>query len=144
MKNERIDKVIYFIMDRTHRKGRQYSMQQMAAAGFDVTLDQWVVVLKVHENPGISQKEVADSTYKDAATLTRIIDLLEKKAYLQRLRSPKDRRKFALHLTESGEQLVKELRPLIHEIRQKGTEGINEEDLETAKRVLHQIFENFD
>lgn len=144
MKNERLDNVIYFIMDRTYRKGRQYSMQRMAAAGFDVTIDQWVVVLQVHENPGISQKEVAVRTFKDAATLTRIIDLLEKKDYLQRLRNPNDRRKFELHLTGSGEQLVKELRPLVHEIREIGTAGIDEKDLAIAKRVLGQMFDNFD
>jgi DNA-binding MarR family transcriptional regulator len=144
LKNDRIDNVIYFIMDRTYRKSRQYSMQRIAAAGFDVTLDQWVVVLKVSENPGISQKEVADSTFKDAATLTRIIDLLEKKGYIERLRSPHDRRKFELHLTEEGHRLVTELRPLVHEIREIGTEGIKKEDLETAKRVLNQMFSNFD
>jgi DNA-binding MarR family transcriptional regulator len=140
----RLEQVIYFIIDRTLRKSRQYSMKQLNKHGFDVTLDQWVVVLQIHENPGISQKEVATSTYKDAATLTRILDLLVKKGYVERRPNPADRRKFELHLTEAGQGLVKELRPVVHDIRRTGVAGLSQDDLETAKHVLNTIFQNFD
>ncbi|MEM6272470.1 MAG: MarR family transcriptional regulator, partial [Bacteroidota bacterium] len=122
--SERLENIIYFIIDRTLRKSRQYSVQQLHAHGFDVTLDQWVVIRTVFENPGISQKEVADLTYKDAATLTRILDLIGKKGYVERRPNPNDRRKFELHLTTAGNELVEQVMPLIFGIRSRGVQGI--------------------
>ncbi len=140
--NERLENVIYFLIDRTIRKSRLYSIRRINEGGFDVTLEQWVVVKKVHENPGINQRELATSLFKDAPTLTRMLDLIGKKGYVERRRSVEDRRAFSIHLTEKGEQLVAELGPIVIDIRRSGLEGVSEDDLEAAKRVLEAIYSN--
>lgn len=48
----------------------------------------------------MSQKELSKLTEKDQATLTRIIDLLEKKKLIQRRINEQDRRSFILHVTD--------------------------------------------
>ena len=142
--NQRLEEVIYFLIDRTIRKSRLYSQHRINEGGFDVTLEQWVVIKKVHETPGINQRELAGSLYKDAPTLTRMLDLIVKKGYLERRRSEQDRRAFAIYLTVKGQQLVKELGPIVYDIRSKGLEGVDAEDLEATKRVLGQIYNNHD
>ena len=133
-----------FLLDRTARKVKQYAQQQFKQAGFDVTVDQWLVLKNLAENPQLSQTELANLVFKDHPTLTRIIDLLHKKGYVLRVQHPQDRRSFQLHLTEAGVEKVAELRPKVLEIREKAWENLTEDDFLEFKRVLNTIFQNLD
>lgn len=144
MQEQRLEQVIYFLLDRTIRKARQYSHHYLQKNGHDTTLEQWVVLKSLDENPGISQKEIGTRTFKDAPTVTRILDLLAKKGLVERRPNPNDRRKFEIHLTEAGQELVVELTRCVIEIRETGIRGIDHADLEAAKRVLDRIFDNFE
>ncbi|MFT7364419.1 MAG: DNA-binding MarR family transcriptional regulator, partial [Algoriphagus sp.] len=108
-----------FLLDRTARKVKQYAQQQFKSGDFDVTVDQWLVLKNLSENGHLSQTELANLVFKDHPTLTRILDLLCKKGYVERVPHPMDRRSFQLHLTETGVAKVKALRPQILEIREK-------------------------
>lgn len=141
---ERLEDVIYFLMDRTMRRSRQFTHRIFNEEGFNVSLDQWIVIKCVSENPGISQGEIAGMTYKDAPTLTRMIDLMVTKGLMERRVDPKDRRRYAIYLTDEGLETVKVVGPKVIEIRAAGLEGVSLEDLEVAKRVINQIFENVD
>jgi DNA-binding MarR family transcriptional regulator len=133
-----------FLLDRTARKVKQYAQQQFKQAGFDVTVDQWLVLKNLAENPQLSQTELANLVFKDHPTLTRIIDLLHKKGHVLRVQHPQDRRSFQLHLTEAGVEKVAELRPKVLEIREKAWENLTEVDFLEFKRVLNTIYKNLD
>ena len=133
-----------FLLDRTARKVKQYAQQQFKTGDFDVTVDQWLVLKNLSENELLSQTELANLVFKDHPTLTRIIDILCKKGYVERIPHPQDRRSFQLHLTESGVAKVKELRPKILEIREKAWENLTESDFEEFKRILNTIYQNLD
>jgi len=133
-----------FLLDRTARKVKQYAQQQFKQAGFDVTVDQWLVLKNLAENPQMSQTELANLVFKDHPTLTRIIDLLYKKGLVLRVQHPQDRRSFQLHLTEAGVEKVAELRPKVLEIREKAWENLTEVDFLEFKRVLNTIYKNLD
>lgn len=133
-----------FLLDRTARKVKQYAQQQFKSGEFDVTVDQWLVLKNLSENELLSQTELASLVFKDNPTLTRIIDLLSKKGYVERVTNPQDRRSFQLHLTESGLLKVNELRPKILEIREKAWENLNTKDFEEFKRILNTIYQNLD
>ena len=133
-----------FLLDRTARKVKQYAQQQFKSGEFDVTVDQWLVLKNLSENELLSQTELANLVFKDNPTLTRIIDLLSKKGYVERVTNPLDRRSFQLHLTESGLMKVNALRPKILEIREKAWENLNEQDFEEFKRILNKIYQNLD
>ena len=133
-----------FLLDRTARKVKQYAQQQFKQAGFDVTVDQWLVLKNLAENPQLSQTELANLVFKDHPTLTRIIDLLHKKGHVLRVQHPQDRRSFQLHLTEAGIEKVAELRPKVLEIREKAWENLTEVDFLEFKRVLNTIYKNLD
>lgn len=140
--NPRLEDVIYFLIDKTMRMSRIYSQQKMNSLGFDVTIEQWVVIRAIHENPGINQRELSQSIFKDPPTLTRMLDLLGKKELVERIRSEEDRRAFSLFLTLQGQQLIAKLTPVIKEIRKEGLVGVSQEDLEAAKRLLNTIYQN--
>jgi len=133
-----------FLLDRTARKVKQYAQQQFKLGEFDVTVDQWLVLKNLSEKGLMSQTELANMVFKDHPTLTRIIDLLCKKGYVERVTHPQDRRSFQLHLTETGVAKVTELKPKVLEIREKAWENLNETDFEEFKRILNTIYQNLD
>lgn len=133
-----------FLLDRTARRVKQYAQRKFKLNDFDITVDQWLVLKNLSENDLLSQSELAQLVFKDQPTLTRIIDILTKKQYVERKPHPQDRRSFQLVLTELGQQKVSELKPQISSIREKAWENLNEEDFEEFKRILNTIYTNLE
>lgn len=67
------------LLDRTARRVKQYAQQQFKAMGFNITVDQWLVLKNLHEHPEMKQNELAELLSKDNPTFTRIVDLLCKR-----------------------------------------------------------------
>jgi len=131
-----------FLLDRTARRVKQYAQATFATKGFDITVDQWMVLKNLHEYADLTQKELAERCGKDQPTLTRIVDLLTKKQLAERKIHPTDRRSFIVHLTAQGEAKVRELSPQVTTIRNKAWEQLNERDFEELERILNTIYQN--
>lgn len=141
--NQPIDEVYFFWLERAIKSFRQYKNKVFRDLNVELTSDQWVILKRTYEEPGISQKDIALSTFKDPASITRIIDILAKKELMERRSHPSDRRNFSIYLTKQGDALVKELLPTAVEMRKKGLEGITPEEHKALKSALQKITENF-
>lgn len=133
-----------FLLDRTARRVKQYAQQKFKLGDFDITVDQWLILKNLSENDLLSQTELAQMVFKDQPTLTRIIDILVKKGFVQRVPHPLDRRSFQLLLTKEGQSKVEELKPQIASIREKAWENLNKSDFEEFKRILNTIYNNLE
>lgn len=111
---------------------------------FHVTTEQWGVLRTLNETDHISQKELSERTDKDQATLTKILDLLEKNGFIERKPNPTDRRSFLIQITEKGRELSEELTPYMERIFQKIADRIQEEKLEVYQEVLLSLEKNID
>ncbi|MGM0829782.1 MAG: MarR family winged helix-turn-helix transcriptional regulator [Bacillota bacterium] len=110
---------------------------------FDVTPEQWTVLKRLAEQDGISQKELAFKSEKDQPTVTRILDILERKELIYKQRNLDDRRSFLIFITEKGMKAKEELSPFIEGLYEETLlKGISEEELEVYKSVLSKINEN--
>lgn len=76
--------------------------------------------------------------------MTRIVDLLLKKGYVQRIVHPNDRRSLHIQLTEAGQKQAKSLAPLVKDFRMKAWENLTEEDFENFTRILNTIYNNLE
>ena len=70
-----------FPMDRAIKMIRAKYNQAFKELGFDITTEQWVLIEKLYWDNGLSQSDLADGSYKNAPTVSRIIDLLVKKGF---------------------------------------------------------------
>lgn len=70
----------------------------------DITPEQWTVIKRLADQDGISQKELSRNVDKDQATLTRILDILERKELIQKQMNKEDRRSFLIYLTDRAER----------------------------------------
>lgn len=132
------------LLDRTAKKVKQFAQRRFKELGFEVTVDQWIILRNLGENDNINQKELADIVCKDTPTLTRIIDLLVDKGLVLRNVDPNDRRCFRLDLTETGRKILNEYQGQIREIRLKAWEGLSEDDFNYFKRIINTIYQNLD
>lgn len=131
-----------FILDRTARRVKQYAQASFSEKSFDITIDQWAVLKALYNAAPMTHKELAEKTGKDQPTLTRIIDIIMKKALVERIDHPEDRRCLLVQLTPGGKKKVKELSPEVALIRMKAWEKLSEEDFENFTRILNTIYSN--
>lgn len=130
------------LLDRTARRVKQYAQQQFKEMGFNVTVDQWLVLKQLYEHKQIQQNELAEIIYKDNPTLTRIIDLLCDKDLAERNVHPGDRRCFMVSLTPKGRRKVEELLPKVQEVRLRAWDGLSSRDFNQFKKILNTIYKN--
>ena len=111
---------------------------------FDLTTEQWAVLMKLSKQDKISQKQLAEISTKDQSTLTRIIDILERKKFIERHQSKEDRRSIVIHITEDGLSTCKKVTPYLEGIFNDVLKGISNEKLKIFNEVFLQIDENID
>lgn len=138
-----LDDVYVFLLERVSRRFKKYSKKKLAAIGVTISSEQWVVLKRISEYPGTTQREIATSTYKDPASITRILDLLQKEDLIRR-EDGNDRRSFGIYLTDKGNSLVEKVLPTAVKIRAKGLQEISEEEKILLNRLLKKIYDNFD
>lgn len=140
--NEEVYNAYSFLLDRTARRVKQYAQQRFKEMGFNITVDQWLVLKHLYENEEMKQNELADLIFKDNPTLTRIIDLLCNKQLTERKMNPADRRSFIVKLTKEGKKKVEQLKPKVKDIRLRAWTGLSERDFNQFKKVLNTIYQN--
>lgn len=111
-------------------------------AAFDITAEQWQVLLTLAKQNRINQKVLSQAVNKDQPTLTRMLDILERKTLVERHVSKEDRRSFSIYITEKGLTLTEELTPYIEDIFKEILNGISAKDLTTYLNVLSKIDNN--
>lgn len=139
---EKLERVIFYSLDKSIKTYRQFAQRRFTESGLDITIDQWLVLNAIQEKPDISQLEIAEKVFKDAASVTRIIDLLIKKSYLKRETHNSDRRRFSLNLTEEGKTLLKNMSTVVEQNRAKALQGIHEKELFQMRQTLNLIIDN--
>ena len=131
------------LIELTAKIMKQRLQRKFNALELGITVDQWLILDVLLQTDGISQYNIAQKTYKDAPTVTRIIDLLEKKSLIERRTDTDDRRKYSIFLSKRGKEKAEKVLPLVQEYRKKGWEGLKKEDYEKLKEILTTIQQNF-
>ncbi len=136
---EKLDNTVFYVMEMAIKMYRQYAQRKITEAGFNITIDQWLVLKTLQDNPAATQQELATAVFKDFASITRIIDLLVTKGYLDRSPHETDRRRFKLSITKSGLKIIESLKPIVQSYRKAALKGISAEDILHLKTTLNSV-----
>ncbi len=79
------------------------------ARAFNMTRAQWVLLIRLERQPGLSQKELAELLEVEPITVARLVDRLEAHAMVERRPDPRDRRIWRLHLLPAARDLLGEI-----------------------------------
>jgi DNA-binding MarR family transcriptional regulator len=130
------------LLGRTTRAMGSLLQNSFVKAGHDVTFEQWVILVNLWRHNGQFQQQLADSTYKDKASITRLVDGLEKRNLVERIPDTIDRRHKRIYLTSKGKKMQKELKIMALKAQEKAQQGILPEDLKICKNVIVKIYDN--
>ncbi|GAO44875.1 MarR family winged helix-turn-helix transcriptional regulator [Flavihumibacter petaseus] len=142
MTAEKLGDILFYSLEKSIKSYRQFAQRNITKAGFDITIDQWLLLKTLQEDPEATQQQIADKVFKDYASITRMIDLLVKKKLLKRKPHPEDRRRFALTVTADAETLIEGVQPLVEANRRQALQGINLQDVQVLREVLEQMISN--
>jgi DNA-binding MarR family transcriptional regulator len=99
--------------------GARWTERVTGSSVRDITKPQYAVLRAAQAHPGLDQAAVGQFTGTDKATVTALLDRLERRGLLTREVHPRDRRRRALHLTPKGEQLLDTMIPLVEQVSEE-------------------------
>lgn len=110
----------------------------------DLTPLEMGVLGAISKNPGIMLREIAESLAVAKSTLTGVVDRLERRGYIHRAISTRDRRSFELVLTVDGKCAQKEHIASEHEVYSKMAGALDSpEEVTVLIRLLQKVADRF-
>jgi MarR family transcriptional regulator for hemolysin len=112
---------------------------------FEITIEQWSILKALYQQNEIdqekmfNQKELAQKCCKDKASLTRILDILEKKDLVKRENSSKDRREFLIFISTKGKNLVENIIPVVQGDAERVMSIYTEEERLMLEDLLNKL-----
>ena len=97
-----LDETITYKVYRSGRLLRHFLQQKLKIDERYLTPEQFFILLRLYVKDGQTQRELADKILNDHPNITRLIDKLEQKAYVQRAHNEKDRRSYLITLSAKG------------------------------------------
>lgn len=143
MPEQKIDGALGFLLNKGTQALHRQLNRNFISNGLEITSEQWSVLVFLYHCDCKSQNEIAEKTFRDKVSVTKIIDNLEKRGLVFRTPDENDRRVKRIVLTKDGEKLVPKLKRVVFSTLTEGFNNVKEKDLESFKLVLSQIVENF-
>jgi DNA-binding MarR family transcriptional regulator len=108
----------------------------------NITFAQGRILLMLVTGKFTNAAEFARELYVDAASITRMIDRLEKRGLIVRRTNTGDRRQVNLHLTPDGEQLARQLPAIYSGVLNRSFTGFSAEEIGFLKCLLRKLLAN--
>jgi len=107
-----------------------------------LTREQWSILAVLWKNDGCSQQVLAEATYRDKPSITRLIDNLEKEGYVERKADKNDRRLNLIFLTQKGRDIEIPMMKIVNETIDIATTNLTEEQILNIRDSFQLIFDN--
>ncbi|MCI3939001.1 MarR family transcriptional regulator [Chryseobacterium aahli] len=133
---------VLYLLEKAIKDYRKLSQKNISKVVKDITVDQCLVLIILSKDEKISQNEIANLIFKDNASITRMIELMVKKDYLNRTVHTEDRRKFNLQITEKGKKTLELISPIVLINRNTALNGFSAEEIELLDKILDKIITN--
>ena len=100
------------------------------------------LLLSIEESKGISEPtKLSEELLIPKQSITSMLDKLEKKGYILRTHSAKDRRKINILLTESGKKIVQTIQAAFKMTEKEILKQINKEEMDNMLNTYKKIIE---
>ncbi|MBU8910175.1 MAG: MarR family transcriptional regulator [Desulfobacterales bacterium] len=139
-----IDSSIAYLVGRTSRSIIKRLTKKFSDAGFDVSYEQWSILVHLYRKDGQTQQELANIAVKDKAAITRLLNVLEKKNIVLRIPDRNDKRSKLVYLTNKAKDFKPDLIAVVEELLEEAEQGISLEEMAQCKTTLNKIFSSFD
>ena len=137
----KLERAIGMNVNRTAFLMTEEISRRFNANGYALSAQDFAILFRLLEQGPMTQVAIATATMRDKTTITRRINGLVKKGFVERNSDQKDRRCFRIELTTSGHQALKVMTPLVAEFQQEMLSDIPDEEKMTTIKTLQHISE---
>ena len=109
---------------------------------YGITFAQWQVLAGLALEGEISQVKLAELIGVEGPTLVRLLDRMEKRGWIKRRTSSRDRQQKLISPTKKVEGVWKKMTECAHGVRNGAVEGISSKDVAKLQKLLKKIREN--
>ncbi|MEE0435237.1 MAG: MarR family transcriptional regulator [Peptococcaceae bacterium] len=107
-----------------------------------ITAVQWSLLEQLYQHEGVNQQELAAYCLKDPSSLTKTVDILEKKELIVRKQSGKDRRAYNLYMTAHGVKVRQAAHKIASDVYECVMEGVTQAESDQMIATAMKIFDN--
>ncbi|WP_005035767.1 MarR family winged helix-turn-helix transcriptional regulator [Holophaga foetida] len=121
---------------------KQVSLQFLAP--HNLTPPQFQVLAVLESNPGICHKNLAGALGMDKPTATRILQTLQKKAWILIEPDPTHGRRLRIKLSPEGARVLGQIAEFRHTFREGLEEGMDPAERQQLRELLRRLMLNLD
>ena len=93
----------------------------------------------LRDHGALSPSALGERLIVTRATVTGVVDSLERRGYVRRTPNPVDRRSVLVELTPDGRRVVQEVRTLIHRKEKAWMSSLSDAELRAYIELMHRI-----
>lgn len=109
-----------------------------------ILTSQWSVLRILWGASGLTQVELAERMRVEKASLTGVLEGMEKKGLIVRTRNLKDRRKINITLTKTAEKLKDKILPCAARINSRASRGMSAAEVAALRASLTTLIQNLE
>lgn len=137
-----MDNKLHYLLMANHSKMQKQIFSNIRHLG--LTPGQPKVLDYLQEHDGSIQKDIANGCYIEPASLSNILNGMEKKGLIIRKISDDNRRNMNVFMTEKGREISHIIRQEIVKIEQEALDGLSENELMLLYSSLKKIKKNLE
>ncbi|QSF45039.1 MarR family winged helix-turn-helix transcriptional regulator [Paenibacillus tianjinensis] len=120
-------------------KIRGMANARLSELGLNTQQGQMMGYIFENQDKGVIQKDLADHFNRTGASITSMLQGLEKKGYIKREIPKENERQKRIYLLQKGADLVEEFDEIFMEVENSITRGLTEEESETFMKLLIKV-----
>jgi DNA-binding MarR family transcriptional regulator len=105
----------------------------------EISFTQWIVLTHLAQQEHISATQLSAHIGHDMGALTRVVDELERRGFVRRERSSRDRRAVEIAITPAGRRQAQEARRLIVQLLNRLVEPFTDPEIDTLIGLLQRL-----
>ena len=128
-----------FRVHRTNRLLRTHLARLLHDVAPGVSPEQWFVLARLAHRGALRQIDLAEPVLGDPPNVSRLVDGLEGRGYVERSPDPADRRSWLVSLTRAGQVLAADVLERAVEERRVVFAGFSDTELDALASMLDRI-----
>src|SRR3954453_10480683 len=111
-----------------------------ASFGVPESVLQCLAVIDGAEGP-LTPSQIRERTFRSSATMTSLLDALEREGWARRIPNPDDRRSVLVEITDEGRALADQFLPGVRKVERIMVEDLTDDERSTLMAALAKVLE---
>jgi DNA-binding MarR family transcriptional regulator len=141
-RGETIDRSIIHLLHRASQRASEIFAHE--TRDFDLTARQYAVMTTIAQHEGLSQTSLVRLTGIDRSTLADVVQRLLRRGVIQRERTTRDGRTYAVTLSDEGRSLLQSIKPHARRADKAVLTAFGEADAKLVAEVLNRVIRRQD